>query len=244
MQEYRTGTVKLETSDPTVIVAELAVYAVCDAGLSCPLVERGIMVATHPFGAVGRLMVIVAVGDPLPDHINVKAPAVAPPEVEPSDHPVPTREMEGDPCAMIPPVTSSVSERDAGMSEATKARKLGAAAEPEAGPANTKLVFCALSEIVIVPDPVIGEPETLIQEGTAIATLVTVPPLPETVWFGQLPLIEIPVPATKLGLDVPVPPLLIVTGVARAKLTEPPEPPPVNPVPADTLVIGTELTAA
>ena len=60
-----------------------------------------------------------------------------------------------------------------------------------------------------VPDVVIGEPVIDKNDGTVAATDVTVPdPLAVElmVWFGQVPVIVILLPATNDGLEVPVPP--------------------------------------
>ena len=61
----------------------------------------------------------------------------------------------------------------------TKARYVGVAGEPELGPALTTLADCVLSVMASVPEVVMGEPETLLSEGTVRATEVTVPEPPE-----------------------------------------------------------------
>src|SRR6185312_8444151 len=68
------------------------------------------------------------------------------------------------------------------MSAATKARNPGAAAAPDAGPANTVFAFWLAREPVSVPEVVTGEPETENIFGSESPTLVTVPAAPlETV---------------------------------------------------------------
>lgn len=64
-----------------------------------------------------------------------------------------------------------------------------------------------------VPDEVIGDPLIDKNAGTVAATEVTVPPglLELMVWFGQVPVMVTLVPATKAGVDVPVPPLATAT---------------------------------
>ena len=64
-----------------------------------------------------------------------------------------------------------------------------------------------------VPELVIGEPVTDKNDGTVAATEVTVPPglLELMVWFGQVPVMVTLVPAVKLGVAVPVPPLATAT---------------------------------
>jgi hypothetical protein len=59
-----------------------------------------------------------------------------------------------------------------------------------------------------VPELVIGEPVTDKKAGTVAATEVTVPPglLELMVWFGQVPVTEMLVPATIEGVAVPEPP--------------------------------------
>jgi hypothetical protein len=63
-----------------------------------------------------------------------------------------------------------------GISAETRALKVGAAAEPEAGPAQTELALWLFKEPVSVPLEVTGEPETVkTLTGSARATLVTEP---------------------------------------------------------------------
>lgn len=66
-----------------------------------------------------------------------------------------------------------------------------------------------MSVPVSVPVVVTGEPDTDMMDGNANATEVTVPPelLELMVWFGQVPVMVTLVPATRLGVVVPVPPL-------------------------------------
>jgi hypothetical protein len=61
-----------------------------------------------------------------------------------------------------------------GRSAGTIALKVGVAATPVVGPAQTKLAVCVAKEPVSVPEDVTGDPETVrIDEGSARATLVT-----------------------------------------------------------------------
>src|SRR5262245_23066809 len=62
------------------------------------------------------------------------------------------------------------------------------------------------------------------------------PPVLLIVWFGQVPVMVTLVPATRAGVAVPVPPLAMETGVARAIVPLTVMVPPVRPVPATTLV--------
>src|SRR5258705_8275332 len=68
----------------------------------------------------------------------------------------------------------------AGMSAATSARNVGAAAEPEVGPAHTWLADALALVIASVPEPVTGEPDTENSAGTVSPTLVTVPAAAKT----------------------------------------------------------------
>jgi hypothetical protein len=70
--------------------------------------------------------------------------------------------------------------------------------------------------------------------GLDAVTLLTPPPLPVEliVWFGQVPVIVTLVPATRLGVVVPVPPFAIETGVERANAWFGKEPETESPVPA------------
>jgi hypothetical protein len=63
-----------------------------------------------------------------------------------------------------------------GRSVATKARNVGVAAPPLAGPAKTVLAVSVVRATARVPEVVIGEPATVKKLGTVIPTLVTVPP--------------------------------------------------------------------
>ena len=80
-----------------------------------------------------------------------------------------------------------------GMSPETKARKAGAAGEPVVGPANTKCAVWVTKLSVIVPDEVMGDPETEVSpEMAANATDVTVPAPEADVQFWALPLASMP----------------------------------------------------
>ena len=62
-----------------------------------------------------------------------------------------------------------------GRSAAVSARNVGAAAEPDAGPASTRFAPCVVRLTASVPLFVTGEPETLNSLGIESATLFTVP---------------------------------------------------------------------
>ena len=66
----------------------------------------------------------------------------------------------------------------AGMSAATSARNVGAAAAPVVGPAQTRFAACVASVTASVPVVVTGEPPTEKIAGMDNATEVTVPPPP------------------------------------------------------------------
>lgn len=73
------------------------------------------------------------------------------------------------------------------MSAATSALKVGVAADPVVGPAQTKLAVCVAKERAKVPEPVTGLPDTeRMLEGALSPTLVTVPP--EPICGGQIKL--------------------------------------------------------
>mgnify|MGYP000724067725 CR=1 FL=1 len=76
--------------------------------------------------------------------------------------------------AAVPAAGRYVDDKS-GMSPATSARNVGAAALPDAGPENTRFAVCVASEPVSVPDVVTGEPVTVNMAGNASDTLVTVP---------------------------------------------------------------------
>lgn len=59
------------------------------------------------------------------------------------------------------------------MSDACRDRNVGAAADPDEGPANTVLADCVAKLTAKVPEDVIGDPATLRNDGTDIATEVT-----------------------------------------------------------------------
>ncbi len=65
-----------------------------------------------------------------------------------------------------------------GMSAATSARKVGAAALPVVGPAKTRLADCVALVTASVPEVVTGVPETENSAGMVSPTLVTVPEPP------------------------------------------------------------------
>src|SRR6266446_1595550 len=97
------------------------------------------------------------------------------------------------------------------MSAATRARKVGVAAPPDVGPANTRLAACVSSAGTSVPLVVIGEPVTVELKTTpspVMATEVTVP-VPATA--------HVPSPRQKVEEVAPVPLLRWVT--ARFPLT-------------------------
>src|SRR5690349_20222560 len=78
--------------------------------------------------------------------------------------------------AVVPllPLISQASVFKLGRSAGTKARKVGTAAPPEVGPANTVFANCVVKEPVNVPVDVTGDPDTLKTEtGNARPTLVT-----------------------------------------------------------------------
>jgi hypothetical protein len=75
------------------------------------------------------------------------------------------------------------------------ARKVGAAAPPDAGPAKTVFALCVASVPVSVPLVVTGDPLTVIIEGNDRATLVTVPPPP------VLAMVMVPAPLVTLIPD-------------------------------------------
>jgi len=62
-----------------------------------------------------------------------------------------------------------------GISAATRPRKVGTAAEPDVGPANTRFIDSTFKVNVKVPAVVTGEPETVNIDGADKATLVTGP---------------------------------------------------------------------
>ncbi len=68
--------------------------------------------------------------------------------------------------------------KPAGMSAATSERKVGVAALPVGGPANTLFAVCVASASAKVPEVMIGLPDTDMMLGTVMSTLVTVPPPP------------------------------------------------------------------
>src|ERR1043166_6364545 len=61
------------------------------------------------------------------------------------------------------------------MSPPASARKVGAAALPDVGPAKTTAAFCVASVSVRLPVVVTGEFETVKIDGAVMPTLVTVP---------------------------------------------------------------------
>ena len=61
------------------------------------------------------------------------------------------------------------------MSAFVRARNVGTAAPPLEGPANTVPADCVAKPIEIVPDVVIGDPDSEKMAGTAIATELTLP---------------------------------------------------------------------
>ena len=75
--------------------------------------------------------------------------------------------------AEVRPVTPDCAM--AGMSAATSARNVGAAAEPLPGPAKTMFAFWFANDTASVPLVVMGEPATDRKLGTLSATLVTEP---------------------------------------------------------------------
>lgn len=77
------------------------------------------------------------------------------------------------------------------MSAETRARKVGVAAPPEVGPANTVLAVSVASVIANVPLVVIGEPETDKKEGTVSPTEVTVPDPPPCGGHLKLPKLDL-----------------------------------------------------
>jgi len=103
------------------------------------------------------------------------------------------------------------------MSVAVRARKVGVAAAPETGPAQTVMAASVVRPIASVPAVVIGDPVIVKILGTVCVTLVTVPPeegdVLVIVWSGHEPVTDMPVPATSAGVVVPVPPSTIGTGV-------------------------------
>lgn len=97
----------------------------------------------------------------------------------------------------------------AGKSASVNTRNVGAAALPLDGPAYIRFADWVDFVTPKVPVVVTGEPVTENSAGIVSPTLVTVPePPPEaaTVWFGQVPVIVTLLPATREGVDVPVPP--------------------------------------
>src|SRR5208283_5092545 len=81
-----------------------------------------------------------------------------------------------------------VVEVGAGRSAPAKARKVGAAALPDTGPAMMKSAFWFANAAVNVPEPVTGVPETENIEGIDSPTLVTVPfPVLHEPQMGSVP---------------------------------------------------------
>lgn len=72
-----------------------------------------------------------------------------------------------------------------GISLATKALNVGAAATPDDGPANTLFATCVANVAVRVPELVTGEPETVKMEGSDKATDVTVPDVKVNVTYSR-----------------------------------------------------------
>ena len=64
------------------------------------------------------------------------------------------------------------------MSAATSERNVGATAPPVVGPENTVFAVSVASVTASVPEVVTGEPDTDKNEGTVMATDVTVPEPP------------------------------------------------------------------
>jgi hypothetical protein len=82
---------------------------------------------------------------------------------------------------MVVPFTLVVLLSAAGISAATNARNVGAAALPVEGPAKTVFAVSVAKVPVNVPEVVTGEPLTVKIAGRESATLVTVPlPPPQT----------------------------------------------------------------
>jgi hypothetical protein len=74
---------------------------------------------------------------------------------------------------VVAPPDSVKGESGIVMSATTKDLKVGVAAAPDAGPAKTEFADSVARVTARVPEDVIGEPETLRNEGTVRATLVT-----------------------------------------------------------------------
>ena len=70
---------------------------------------------------------------------------------------------------------TEVTYDSAGISAVVKARKVGVAAAPDEGPAKIEFTACVVSVPVRVPLLVTGEPETVMMDGNARPTEVTVP---------------------------------------------------------------------
>src|ERR1700761_2424594 len=68
-----------------------------------------------------------------------------------------------------------LAKSSAGISADTKDRKVGAADEPDEGPAKTVLIACAFQAKVNVPDVVTGDPVTVNWDGADRPTEVTEP---------------------------------------------------------------------
>ena len=83
----------------------------------------------------------------------------------------------------------------------------------DAEPLVPPLAIAKVPAKVIVPDVVIGPPEVVrpvVPPDTATEVTVPDPPPPPDeliVWFGQVPVIVTLVPASSVGVEVPVPPL-------------------------------------
>jgi hypothetical protein len=110
----------------------------------------------------------------------------------------------------------------AGKSAGARARKVGAAAGPEPGPAKTVLAVCVRSCGASVPLDVTGEPETVglkMMPSPAIPTLVTVPELVapfETNMVRTSVIVEIAVlvvTTVAIGMVVAVKPVVFDAGI-------------------------------
>ena len=94
------------------------------------------------------------------------------------------------PVRPVPVATLVTVPVPAGRSAAVNPRNVGAAAEPDVGPAKNKFADCVASEAVRVPAEVTGEFATVKIEGMLKPTLVTLP-------VAALIQLKLPVPSVE-----------------------------------------------
>lgn len=121
-----------------------------------------------------------------------------------------------------------------GISADTKARHVGVAAAPDAGPMKPEPADSVVNPIARVPDVVIGDPPIVNPVGTVAATLVTDPPDAGVLQVGTPPATISTCPVVPMPRRCAVPPLppsikspAVVIGLAK------PPPPVPHAIPVE-----------